>query len=543
VARRNLFLSQRFATVKLMSKRSHSSSRARLLRLSQLRRRASGRSENAAPGSPNLKPHRTKARLSRLIAPLVVLALLLVGGNFYVRQNFNVEKIVRGQVIPQLEKQLQARVEIGRIESDYISGVTLHDVVIGRDKNLPLGALAQVKTATINLDIPSLVLHRTDALGALRSVDLQSPRVVIRRDAKGQLNWAKLWKSSPDISATRWTGTLTAHDGRIWYQDATVRSRAGVPVVMDAQGVQAKVVANGANPATFAATIEQTSVGHKPQQTQLKNIALDGTADNRGRWLNANVRCARVPVALLIEYSNGRLPLSARGEIGGAVQVAYDAKAPVARRLLLAGQGAAREVDVALLPGASSANGAKFPAALTNLQTRLSRIGQPLALHKLNGAFRFDNRAFSTTGMTLQTLGSDWRISGNAAMPANSPVVAFDVRASKAQTRRNWRNCCRLQERRFVADKPAVRFARLATRSAPKSAATLLFPTLKFRARNGAARKREICAPSSKPIRKAAPPTFVFRCPNWWRATSKAVFCAVEYSKAQRQLCVRVTTP
>lgn len=430
MARRNLFLSQRFATVKLMSKRSHSSSRARLLRLSQLRRRASGRSENAAPGSPNLKPHRTKARLSRLIAPLVVLALLLVGGNFYVRQNFNVEKIVRGQVIPQLEKQLQARVEIGRIESDYISGVTLHDVVIGRDKNLPLGALAQVKSATINLDIPALVLHRTDALGALRSVDLQSPRVVIRRDAKGQLNWAKLWKSSPDIAATRWTGTLTAHDGRIWYQDATVRSRAGIPVVMDAQNVQAKVVANGANPATFAATIEQTSVGHKPQQTQLKNIALDGIADNRGRWLNANVRCARVPVALLIEYSNGRLPLSARGEIGGAVQVAYDAKAPVARRLLLAGQGTAREVDVALLPGAKSANGAKFPAALTNLQTRLSRIGQPLALHKLNGAFRFDNRAFSTTGMTLQTLGSDWQVSGNAAMPANSPVVAFDVRAS-----------------------------------------------------------------------------------------------------------------
>ena len=429
-AQRNLFLSQRFATVKLMSKRSHSSSRARLLRLSQLRRRASGRSENAAPGSPNLKPHRTKARLSRLIAPLVVLALLLVGGNFYVRQNFNVEKIMRGQVIPQLEKQLQARVEIGRIESDYISAVTLHDVVIGRDKNLPLGALAQVKTATINLDIPALVLHRTDALGALRSVDLQSPRVVIRRDAKGQLNWAKLWKSSPDIAATRWTGTLTAHDGRIWYQDATVRSRAGIPVVMDAQNVQAKVVANGANPATFAATIEQTSVGHKPQQTQLKNIALDGIADNRGRWLNANVRCARVPVALLIEYSNGRLPLSARGEIGGAVQVAYDAKAPVARRLLLAGQGAAREVEVALLPGANSANGAKFPAALTTLQTRLSRIGQPLALHKLNGAFRFDNRAFSTTGMTLQTLGSDWRISGNAAMPTNSPVVAFDVRAS-----------------------------------------------------------------------------------------------------------------
>jgi len=413
-----------------MSKRSHSSSRARLLRLSQLRRRALGRSENAAPGSPDLKPHRTKARLSRLIAPLVVLALLLVGGNFYVRQNFNVEKIVRGQVIPQLEKQLKARVEIGRIESDYISGVTLHDVVIGRDKNLPLGALAQVKTATINLDIPSLVLHRTDALGALRSVDLQSPRVVIRRGAKGQLNWAKLWKSSPDISATRWTGTLTAHNGRIWYQDATVRSRAGVPVVMDAQGVQAKVVANGANPATFAATIEQASVGHKPQQTQLKNIALDGTADNRGRWINANVRCARVPVALLIEYSNGRLPLSARGEIGGTVQVAYDAKAPVARRLLLAGQGTAREVDVALLPGANSANGAKFPAALTNLQTRLSRIGQPLALHKLNGAFRFDNRAFSTTGMTLQTLGSDWKISGNAAMPTNSPVVAFDVRAS-----------------------------------------------------------------------------------------------------------------
>ncbi len=412
-----------------MPKRSRSSSRDRLLRLNRLRRPSPSRPDAlgvAASQAPIPKPRRSRRRLAWLLTPLIVIALLILGGDLYVRQNFNVEKIVRTQVLPQLAKQLNAKVEIGSIDSDYISRVTLHDVVIGRDAKLPLGALAQIKTATLSLDIPALALHRTDALGALRSVDLDAPRVVVQRDAKGAINWVKLWKPSSNTSSTKWTGTLTATNGRIWYQDAMIRSRRGVPLVADAQGIALKVVARGADPALFTASIPQAFIGHKPQQTALQNLFLNGRAEPQGRWAMAQAQVARVPVALLIEYSNSQYPIVGSGEIGGKFHLAYDATAPAARRVLLAGNGALREVGVSLAPDAQN-----LPLALANLQTRLKRIGESVSVQKINGPFTFNDRAFSTGGATLQTLGSAWQINGAVAAPANLPI-SFDV---VAQTR------------------------------------------------------------------------------------------------------------
>ena len=410
-----------------MPKRSRSSSRDRLLRLSRLRRSPSRPdAPRAAHPQRVLDSRRKRRRFAWILTPLVVIALLFLAGTLYVRQNFDVEKIVRTQVVPQLAKQLNAKVEIGSIDSDYVSRVTLHDIVIGRDAKLPLGALAQIKTATLSLDIPALALHRTDALGALRSIDLDSPRIVVQRDARGQLNWSKLWKPSPQTSSTQWTGTLTATNARIWYGDQTIRNRAGAALVADAQNIALKIDAHGSDPATFSINVPRAFVGHKPQQTALQNLVFDGRADPKGQWATARARIARVPVALLIEYSNSRLPVVGSGAIGGVFHVAYSATAPVAQRFLIAGNGAAREVGLQISPNARN-----LPVALANLQTRLSRINGSLSVQKINGPFTLGNRAFSTTGMTLQTLGSAWKINGAVAAPENAPLI-FDV---AAQTR------------------------------------------------------------------------------------------------------------
>jgi hypothetical protein len=175
--------------------------------LRRLQRNAS-QPDSSAPSPREASPRRRWTRAARILAPLVVVALLLLAGAQYVRQSVDVERVVRQQIIPRLEEQIGTRIEVGRVESDYISRVTLHDVVIGRDKRSPLGALFQVKSAVLDLDIISLALKRSDALTALRRVVLNSPQVVLQRDARGALNWAKLFKRGPKIRKCSGWATL-----------------------------------------------------------------------------------------------------------------------------------------------------------------------------------------------------------------------------------------------------------------------------------------------------------------------------------------------
>ncbi len=148
-------------------------------------------------------------RAARMALPLVLLAMMLMIGRRYTVQQLDVEKIVREQVIPQLEAQYHTKIEVGPVESDWLSRVILHDVVVGRDLSSPLGALAKAQTVTVNLDVVGLALRRVTPLQAVNAVTLDEPQAFVKRDEKGRLNWQDLFPEK----ATHWPQMERANHG------------------------------------------------------------------------------------------------------------------------------------------------------------------------------------------------------------------------------------------------------------------------------------------------------------------------------------------
>ena len=204
-------------------------------------------------------------RVSRAALPLIFIAMLLIIGRRYTVQQLDVEKIVRQQLIPQLEAQYKTKIEVGAVESDWLSRVIVHDIVIGRDLASPIGALAKIQTATVNLDLVGLALKRLTPLQAINAATLEKPQFYLFKDAKGHLNWQDLLPKT-DITNQKWRGRLTVRDGRVWYEDHALKSASGKITLADMRGLNAEAVFNGDGPIQFAAAAKETYLG--PQKSQ-----------------------------------------------------------------------------------------------------------------------------------------------------------------------------------------------------------------------------------------------------------------------------------
>ncbi|HEX8235435.1 MAG TPA: translocation/assembly module TamB domain-containing protein [Abditibacteriaceae bacterium] len=367
-------------------------------------------------GSSSLPARLSRARFSRaqvvrwLMAP-VLMALLLIGGLRVVRQRLDVENVVRRSVLPELEKQFGGKVEIGRIESDYVSGVTLHDVVVGRDAALPTGALLQARVIRIQLNIIQLALHRqsADPLHALSGVQLESPQLYLERDAAGRLNWQRFLKTSQEQPSARWTGLITARDGRIVYRDATLRSANGETLLADARDVNGRVQFNGNDAMTFRLAAASTQVGASAIRVQ--NVTLNGEAGPDGKWASFGLNWPGAPAVLLADYLFPRRDVVAQnGTLGGSVQLAYDAALPPKAKWVAAGNLTTRDIS-------GSAKTLRNPA--TN---------QPLLVRNISGPLAFTNTTIETDGLSLQTLDTPLRLVGRMALASvNVPRPTFDL--------------------------------------------------------------------------------------------------------------------
>jgi hypothetical protein len=353
----------------------------------------------------------SRAQVVRWLMAPVLVALLVIGGVRVARQRLNVENVVRRSVIPEIEKQFGGKVEIGRIESDYVSGVTLHDVVVGRDPALPTGALLQAKSIRLQLNIIELALRRqsADPLQALSGVQLESPQLYLERDVKGRLNWQRFFKTSQQQPGARWTGLITARDGRIVYRDAAVRSAGGEVLLADARDVNGHLQFNGNDPTTFRLAAASARVGARAALVQ--NLLLNGEAGADGKWASFGINWPGAPATLLADYLFPRRDVTAQsGTLGGSVQVALDTTVPGKPIWLAAGNLVTRGIS-------GSAKALRHPA--TN---------QPLPLRNISGPLAFTNTTIETGGLTLQTLDTPLRLAGRIALAsANLPRPTFDL--------------------------------------------------------------------------------------------------------------------
>jgi hypothetical protein len=201
-------------------------------------------------------------------------------------------------------------------------------------------------------------------------------------------------------------GNLVVNNGRVWYQDATIRSRRGEPLLLDARGIQGQVQANGSEAATFQISLPSTRVGRSG--TLVRDLALNGQATTDGRWATADLRWPSVPATLLNEYSSASVPVSLNaGTLGGTVRLAWDGALPAAKQLLAVGQMSLHNVAA--------------------ISTRtIPNLREPLRVTKINGTVSFHNLAFSTQNVSFVAFDTLLRARGSLALTAGN-VPVFDV--------------------------------------------------------------------------------------------------------------------
>lgn len=343
-------------------------------------------------------------RATRVALPLVFIALMLMLGRRYTIQQLDVEKIVRQQVIPQLEAQYHTKIEVGPVESDWLNRVILHKVVIGRDLSSPLGALAKAQKITVNLDVVGLALRRVTPLQAVTGITLDEPQAFLYRDSKGHFNWQDL---IPKQQATgeKWSGRIAFRDGRIWYEDHALTSASGKITLADTRGLNGWAVLNGDAPIQFDARAEETYFG--PQKLKLTDMAARGAAGPDGDWINADLLLPPLPAPLLADYAFPKGDVVAqRGTLGGKVTIAWDKNLPKADQIAARGELIAANVD------------------LTAQQIKEPGTNAPVAITNINGPLSLVNRSLMTRGVALTALNTNWRTAGTISL--SSPPV-FDI--------------------------------------------------------------------------------------------------------------------
>ncbi len=316
-----------------------------------------------------------------------------------------IEVAARTQYIPQLERALGRRVEVGRFSTDWRGRMVLENIVIGRDPRLPTGALLQAKSATLSVDLVAIALGRRAFPDALTGVDLDAPQLYIRRDARGAFNLASLFKGSGS-AGKRWSGRIGFTHARLVYLDTGILNRRRQPLFLDARGGAGGVMVSSPTPDASAFEFEARTARTLLRGDELGALPVRGRVVAASRaplrgWVEAQTS---VPLPATLPAQWAALPFAVRaGTFEGSVQLAW-AKGAVARRGSVRLQGVALSVP-------RGANGA------------------PVAVENLNGPLRFVGSALETAGMSAQVAGAPVAVRGRAALAAGEMVFDGSVRA------------------------------------------------------------------------------------------------------------------
>jgi len=374
----------------------------RALRLARLRRRV-GKGSSAGHALPG-------RRLTRPLGALVFFLLLALCVRAFVGQRFplarQIERAARAQYIPQLEKQLGQKIEVGAFSTDWLGRVHVENIVVGRNPRLPTGALLQAKSATLSLDIVALATGRAKFPNAISGVDLEAPQLFLRRDARG-FNVASLFRSSSATSSqNRWTGRVGLHGARLVYLDETIRSRSNEALQLDARGVESEVGVRAPTRDTgafeFTGNAAQTALIGSGTRTELGafplrgRIAAQSSQPVRG-WIETQTPA--LPAPLLASWVRSSPVAIEGGKIGGRVQVAF------------VGTHFAPRGNVVLEGGA----------------LRVPHAGaKPIEVSALSGPLAFEGTAFESAGLSARVAGTNWRARGQGALGENGAPPGFE---------------------------------------------------------------------------------------------------------------------
>ncbi len=366
-------------------------------RLARLRRRL------PAQQNPNI------ARSTRLLRPIGVAGGLLLAGlvvrgwtNWRYDVAGQIERAARSQYIPQLEKQIGQKIEVGSFSTDWLGRIQVNDIVVGRNAKLPIGALIQAKSVLLTLDLVGLALGRNRFPDAITAVDFDSPAIYVRRDSAGKLNLSSLFKSAPGGEGTRWNGRVGIQNARVFFVDEKTKNRRQQNLELDARGANATVYVSSPSPKStaldFDGRIAQTLLlGQDLGSLPLRGRAVSGDKVPTRGWLETQTPF--LPATLGSEWA--RLPVDVRGgTVGGKFQVAF--------------------VGSEFAP--------RGEVQLRNIALTVPRKGlPPVAVDEVNGSLGFAGTAVQTDGVSARIAGATWTAKGRAALDEGQTIFDADV--------------------------------------------------------------------------------------------------------------------
>ena len=393
----------------------------RLQALRGLRARAVGASGRIAvgPARRGLKKGRGPIGLW-ILSPLVVLALLYIVASRWVAQAVDVEGIARREIIPQLERQIGRRIEVGRVESD-LSGltprVTLHDIVIGRDARSPVGALFRARSATLSLDAWAILARRSTPIGAIRAIHLEAPQTDLKRGRDGKWNLLELANRGPQTTGEKPVFAWSVARGRVFLTDQT-RVRNGKYLQADARELNASGRVNGARPLDF----QSTSLVRVLPASKPANVRARGEVDAKFKWAIADLDASGLPLPTLafwaLEKDQARDISLRAGTARIKARIGYEAERPAAEQILAQGEASVADVNLSLrLPNREPGQG-------------------ELRAQNARATMAFSNSALELRGASARVLDTPLQLKGALSWrPASTSVaqmlrgLALDVRA------------------------------------------------------------------------------------------------------------------
>ena len=358
-------------------------------------------------GNNNRSSRRRKWSVRGAIAVLLIFLLLFIGWR-YIAQNWNADQVVRRNVIPQLEAQLGQSVEVGAIETNYLSWIRLHDITVGRDSKIPGGALFTAKEIDVSLNIPAVALGKRDPLSSLHSVTIYQPALYVERDKSGIFNLSKLISSELSPQTT-WTGTIRVRNGAVIYHDAALRDTRKNPLDAAIAGVDADIIFDGQKPVVYNASATKVLLN---KNATLPQLTLSGTASAKGDWLRGNITAQKLPAALVTNYLLHNQIISANtGQLTGAAGYYWKKH-----------QGMELKGNAQLTRVGGTVDSAFISSRL-----------KPLPISGTNGTVRFDEHTIVLQGLQLRAQNSPLALNGVVIYGIAKPAFNFTAQSPAFQ--------------------------------------------------------------------------------------------------------------
>ncbi|NUQ02219.1 MAG: hypothetical protein HUU35_20415, partial [Armatimonadetes bacterium] len=236
--------------------------------------------------------------------------------------------LIRGTLVRVLQEQTGRQVEVGPLRGLLWTGLRVDGLRIAEEGGFARGSLVAVERIRLGWNLLALLFHRDEPLRALNAITVESPNIVVRRQADGVWELARLLQPKTPRPKTpfRFGGTITLRDARLRVIDE-VAEKTGYSLAQIIEDVDLEARFDGQGDARFTFSARDAEVADQiiirngriallaPSYTRIASI--DAELDARGLRLDAGAKIINVFLARWAVLHGGQItslqgPLSLR---------------------------------------------------------------------------------------------------------------------------------------------------------------------------------------------------------------------------------------